>query len=80
MAAVVSAEEVDFNFLQEKVNLTDGNLASHLRKLEDAGYVKMRKTFLNRRPRTIYTVTKAGKTAFVNYVSAIERIIKDVKT
>ncbi len=47
MAALVSAGEVDFNFLREKLNLTDGNLASHLRKLEDAKYVKMRKTFSN---------------------------------
>ena len=76
MAALVSAGEVDFNFLREKLNLTDGNLASHLRKLEDAKYVKMRKIFFKRRPRTIYTVTSTGKKAFAGYVTAIEKIIK----
>lgn len=76
MVALVSAGEVDFNFLREKLNLTDGNLASHLRKLEDAKYVKMRKTFSKRRPRTIYTVTRMGEKAFASYVSAIEKIIK----
>jgi|GEM_PF-5398952 len=47
-----------FNFFREKLNLTDGNLASHLQKLENAGYIKIKKTFFERRPRTIYTITK----------------------
>ncbi len=76
MAALVSTDQLDFSFLQGKLNLTDGNLASHLRKLEDAGYVKVRKTFLDRRPRTLYAVTKTGRNAFAKYVAAIEEIIK----
>ena len=79
MAALISAEEVDFNFFREKLNLTDGNLASHLQKLENAGYIRTKKTFFERRPRTIYTITKTGKTAFANYVNAIEKIIKVIE-
>jgi DNA-binding transcriptional ArsR family regulator len=76
MALLASVREIDFNFFRERLNLTDGNLASHLRKLEDAGYIKMRKTFSKRRPRTTYTISKSGKIAFIRYVNAIEKIIK----
>lgn len=51
MAALASAEEVGFNFLKEKLNLTDGNLSANMRKLEDAGYIKIIKLFFSVNPK-----------------------------
>ena len=75
MAALVSAEEVDFNFLKEKLNLTDGNLSANMRKLEDAGYIKIIKTFFQRKPKTIYQITDEGNKAFENYLESLKGIL-----
>jgi len=75
MATLVSAEEVDFNFLKEKLNLTDGNLSANMRKLEEAGYIEVTKTFFQRKPKTIYKMTDKGRKAFENYVENLKRIL-----
>ena len=75
MAALASAEEVGFNFLKEKLNLTDGNLSANMRKLEDAGYIKIIKTFFQRKPKTIYQITDEGRMAFENYLENLKGVI-----
>ncbi len=71
--------ELDFNTLRRTLNLTDGNLATHLRKLEDAGIVEYRKTFVGRRPRTYYKLTEEGHRALIEYLENLEDILKHVR-
>jgi len=76
MSVLISVEEADFIFLREKVRTTDGNLSTHLKKLEDAGYIAVNKSFVNRKPISRYLLTKKGKTAFGVYVNKLELMIK----
>lgn len=76
VAALVSVEEADFNFLKDMVKTTDGNLSTHLKKLEDAGYVSSRKRFVDRKPQTKYKITEKGKHALEEYVSTLEKFLK----
>jgi DNA-binding transcriptional ArsR family regulator len=75
MAALVGSEEVEFGFLRDSLSLTDGNLSSHLLKLEESAYIKVKKTFRGRRPLTLLSATAKGLRAFRAYVDNIERII-----
>jgi DNA-binding MarR family transcriptional regulator len=78
MAALYALEpdaEVDFLTLRDLLRVTDGNLATHLRKLEDAGYVAVRKTFVGRRPRTYLALTERGRQAFAEHVQALRDIL-----
>jgi DNA-binding MarR family transcriptional regulator len=68
-------EEVDFVYLREILKLTDGNLGAHLGKLEDAGYIKIEKTFIARKPRTFISATGKGRDAFERHTSALKEII-----
>lgn len=80
MAAVASSEEaVEFNQLVEKLNVTKGNLSSHLRKLEDARLIEAEKTFVGRRPRTTYRCTPDGRMALKLYLDELEKLILAVK-
>jgi DNA-binding MarR family transcriptional regulator len=79
MSALVVNAEVDFNTLKELIGVTDGNLASHLKTLEDNGYVKVQKGFIGRKTNTTYTVTKAGEKAFQLHIEALEQMIKGMK-
>lgn len=76
MSLLITVEEAEFNFLKEKVNATDGNMSVHLKKLEDAGYVSVKKEFVNRKPRTMYSLTKNGRKAFEVYLAQLEKMIK----
>jgi DNA-binding MarR family transcriptional regulator len=79
MAALVSMEaanEVDFSYLRDLLQVTDGNLGAHLRKLEEAGYIAVNKIFIERKPRTYVTVTDAGRRVFQEHVAALEQILK----
>lgn len=76
MAVLVSVEEAKFNYLKEKVNATDGNLSVHLKKLEEAGYVSVKKVFIERKPVSKYKITSKGYKAFENYIKKLENIIK----
>ncbi len=67
--------EIDFLTLRDLLGVTDGNLATHLRKLEDAGYVAVRKTFVGRRPRTYIALTPRGRAAFTEHVQALRDIL-----
>jgi len=76
VAALVSENEVDFTFLKDKLGLSDGNLSANMSKLEEAGFVKVRKFFVEKKPKTVYQITPAGRKAFKEYVENIEKIIK----
>jgi DNA-binding MarR family transcriptional regulator len=78
MAALVSIEgdaQLEFTYLRDLLDLTDGNLGAHLRKLEEAGYVKIVKTFIARKPRTFVVITSQGQRAFGEHVAALEAIV-----
>jgi DNA-binding MarR family transcriptional regulator len=79
MAALVAlnpADEVDFTYLRSLLDVTDGNLGAHLRKLEEAGYIAVNKTFIDRKPRTYVSATPAGRKVFKEHVAALESILK----
>ena len=76
MSALVVNERMDFNSLKHLLGVTDGNLASHLKSLENSEYVTMRKEFLNRKPNTSYQATPAGIAAFKKHIQAIENLLK----
>ncbi len=79
MSALMVNVEINFNELKELLSITDGNLASHLKTLEESGYVKIQKGFIGRKTNTTYTVTKAGEKAFKLHLTALEKMIGSVK-
>jgi DNA-binding MarR family transcriptional regulator len=76
MSAVLVNDEVSFNELKELIQVTDGNLASHLKTLEEAAYLKVNKGFIGRKTNTTYAVTRAGEKAFKHHLDALEKMIK----
>lgn len=79
MSALVVNEDVNFNQLKELIGVTDGNLASHLKTLEDAAYVRVQKGFIGRKTNTTYAITRAGEKAFKEHLAALETMIKNMK-
>ena len=79
MSALMVNAEVSFNDLKELLNITDGNLASHLKALEESGTIKVQKGFIGRKTNTTYMVTKAGEKAFRGHLDALEKMIKGTK-
>ncbi|UII33762.1 transcriptional regulator [Fulvivirga ulvae] len=77
MSALTANDYMDFNTLKELLNVTDGNLASHLKALEKEEYVGMEKTFIGRKPNTRYHITKSGRSAFETHINALEQLIKE---
>lgn len=75
MAYLSSVGSADFNELKARLQATDGNLSVHLRKLEDAGYVKVDKAFVDRKPRTSVTLSDDGRAAFVRYLDAMQKLV-----
>lgn len=71
--------QVEFTSLRDRLELTDGNLGAHLRKLEDAGYLRLEKTYFERKPRTLVAATSLGRDAFLRHVAALERVIRGVE-
>ena len=79
MAALVTLQpndEVDFAYLRDLLEVTDGNLGAHLRKLEEAGYISINKLFVERKPHTYVSATAAGRKVFKEHVAALESILK----
>lgn len=79
MAALVTLQpndEVDFTYLRDLLDVTDGNLGAHLRKLEEAGYININKVFVERKPRTYTSATSSGRKVFQEHVEALEEILK----
>ncbi len=78
MAYLANADVADFNELKAALDATQGNLSVHLRKLEDAGYVAIEKSFLARKPLTRVRLTSAGRKAFAAYLEAMGRLLREV--
>jgi len=77
MAYLANAEVADFNQLKAALEATQGNLSIHLRKLEEAGYIAIEKSFLGRKPLTRARLTDAGRQAFAGYLDAIARLLDE---
>ncbi len=77
LCGLSAAQQVDFSFLKQKLELTDGNLGAHLTTLEESGYIKVEKTFVGKRPKTFLNVTKSGRRAFDEHVSALRAILEN---
>jgi DNA-binding HxlR family transcriptional regulator len=75
IAFLASVEKAEFVLLREELDLTDGNLSTHLRVLEEADYIATEKEFVERKPRSWYKITPAGMTAFQAYVNTMQNIL-----
>jgi DNA-binding MarR family transcriptional regulator len=75
MSYLVGAGSADFGTLKARLRATDGNLSVHLRKLEDAGYVTIAKSFRDRKPMTEVSLTRAGRSAFVKYLDSLSKLV-----
>jgi DNA-binding HxlR family transcriptional regulator len=78
MSILIVNDSVSFNELKQLLDLTDGNLASHLNTLEQAQYLQVQKAFVGRKTNTTYTITNLGKQAFKSHLDALEKMIKGI--
>ena len=79
MSILMVNEEISFNDLKQMLEVTDGNLATHLVSLEENGYIKVHKGFIGRKTNTTYSATKNGEKAFNEHITALENMIKGIK-
>jgi DNA-binding MarR family transcriptional regulator len=79
LVAIKSGESAEFTLLRDLLGVTDGNLGAHLHRLEEAGYIEMTKTFVDRKPRSFISATPLGRKVFRSQVEALEEIIRGAK-
>ncbi len=79
MAALAASPELSFTELRDTLNMTDGNLTSHMRTLQEEGFVSVSKSYQNNRPLTTCSLTAAGRKAFANYITLLEQIVQQNK-
>src|SRR5689334_8659356 len=79
MSVLAVNDMLDFNALKEYLDVTDGNLASHLKGLEKEEFISIEKSFVGRKPNTKYFITKGGKKAFNDHLTALEKLIQSHK-
>ena len=79
MSILMVNEEMNFNDLKQMLEVTDGNLATHLLSLEENGFIKVSKGFIGKKTNTTYAVTKSGEKAFNDHIAVLENMIKGVK-
>jgi len=77
LSLLISNDEMPFKALKEALNVTDGNLSSHLSKLEKEEYVLIEKMFEGKRPKTVVHITQKGKDAFALYIEALKKFIEE---
>lgn len=75
IAALMSGDKLDFTYLRNALNLSDGNLSIQIRKLEEAGYIKVEKIFVDRKPKTFCKITRKGQKAVKNLIGKLEALI-----
>jgi DNA-binding MarR family transcriptional regulator len=80
MTILMVEDSIDYNALKSTLELTDGNLASHIKALEKEAYIEVKKSFLGRKPNTSYTITKLGRKAFTSHLNALENMINQVQS
>ena len=76
MSMLAASPELSFTELRDTLDMTDGNLTTHIRTLQEAGYVAVAKSYQNRRPLTTCSLTPAGRKAFGEYVTLLEQIVR----
>lgn len=79
LACLNTENQASFNYLKDMLELTDGNLGAHLRKLEEAGYIEITKTFISNKPHTFIEATRKGRQAFLEHVAALEEILNTTR-
>ncbi len=79
MSMLIVNQEISFNDLKQMLQVTDGNLATHLVNLEENKLLKVHKGFIGRKTNTTYSITKAGEKIFNEHITALEKMIKDVR-
>lgn len=75
LALLANGDRVDYTHLRDRLQVTDGNLATHLRRLEEARYVRVRKAFVGRQPRTQYEIASRGRAALERHVEALSKAL-----
>ena len=80
MSALAAAPELAFTELRDMLDMTDGNLTTHIRTLQQEGYVSVAKSYQNNRPLTTCSLTTAGRKAFTGYVNLLEQIVRENKS
>ena len=73
-------DEVDFTFLKNELSMSDGNLGANLRKLEDEGFLEYKKTFVGRKPKTLYTISSKGLNGLKNFIQSMKDIEHQLKS
>lgn len=79
MSILAVNEEISFNDLKQMLEVTDGNLATHLLNLEEQGFIKVHKGFVGRKTNTTYSITRQGQKAFTEHITALEAMIRGIK-
>jgi DNA-binding MarR family transcriptional regulator len=79
MSMLAASPELSFTELRDALTMTDGNLTTHIRALQEAGYVAVAKSYQNRRPLTTCSLTPAGRRAFTEYINLLEKIVQQTK-
>lgn len=79
MSMLAASGELSFTEIRDSLNMTDGNLTTHIRTLQEAGYISVTKTFQKHRPLTTCGLTAAGRKAFTQYLNLLEQIVQQTK-
>lgn len=77
MSVLVVNDSIDFITLKQQLNVTDGNIASHINALEKLNYIEIKKQFIGKKPNTSYAVTKLGRKSFIEHLNALEKLIRN---
>lgn len=80
MSALAAAPELSFTEMRDMLNMTDGNLTTHIRTLQQEGFVSVAKSYQNNRPLTSCSLTPAGRKAFAQYIDLLEQIVRQTKS
>jgi len=75
LSVLISVKEASFNYLKETIRTTDGNLSANLSKLEEAGYISIKKVFKKKKPLTTCSITEKGRKAFSKYLKVLESYV-----
>lgn len=78
MSALMVNDSLNFNDIKALIDVTDGNLATHIKSLEENKYINVKKGFIGKKTNTTYTITKTGEKAFRSHLDALEQIIKNI--
>ena len=79
MSMLAATPELSFTEMRDALDMTDGNITTHIRTLQEAGYISVTKSFQNNRPLTTCSLTASGKKAFTSYINLLEQIIQQNK-